>query len=141
MSALTHSKVALDFVVEALARRFVYDVLGRITGTGEGHEGGAPRFVLGRAREGVVWRFRSDLDRNVVSEIARLAAREQGIPIDGDRAVPPERLVMIERRLAGVDSLTANEGTNPHSADTLTRRHSWVSDDDGRVVGELWWLD
>jgi hypothetical protein len=56
--------------------------------------------VLGRAAEGCVWRFGATLKSEQVAAVSRLASREPGIPIAGEKPVsPPERLVMIERLL------------------------------------------
>ncbi|MEM9176682.1 MAG: hypothetical protein AAGC67_15770 [Myxococcota bacterium] len=106
--------------------------------------------MLGRAREGVVWRFRSDLDESLVLEIARLAAREQGFPIDGKTKRPPDRLAAIEKKLISGDAVAPSEGGAPHretAAAPLGRdlgagpvRHTWVSSRQG-VVGELWAID
>ena len=126
-----------------LARRYAYDDLGRITGFAGGSDGRTPRFVLGRAQEGVVWRFRSDLDRSQVVEIGRLAAREQGFPIDGEKAHAPERLAAMLRRIGGDADAGESEGAPPHerrNSDTPSARHEWVSHE-ARVVGELWIVD
>lgn len=89
----------LEKILEVLGARYEYDSNGRITGV-QG-EGILPRFVLGRAVEGCVWRFGADLEETRVKAVARLAGRELGFPIAGEKPVlPPERLVMIERLLA-----------------------------------------
>ena len=89
----------LETILEVLDARYEYDANGRITGV-QG-EGISPRFVLGRAEEGCVWRFGAALEPARVVAVARLAARELGFPIAGKKPVPPpERLVMIERLLA-----------------------------------------
>lgn len=93
----------LETIIEVLDTRYEYDLNGRITTTiGEGI---SPRFVLGRAAEGCVWRFAADLEPERVTAVARLAGREPGFPIAGEKpAPPPERLVVIERLLADEDS-------------------------------------
>lgn len=150
MTASTHNVVGLDHVVAALARRYAFDDLGRIAGSSECNEGRTPRFVLGRAREGIVWRFRADLDPMLVVEIARLASREKGIPIDGESKQEPERLAAIVKRVGRSDGATPHEGHTPHP-DAIGRpaqvvsaapatRHEWVLHD-GVVVGELWSID
>ena len=112
------------------AMRFEYDEMGRIVDTID--EGVSPRFVLGRAQEGVVWRFRSDLATELVQDVARLAGREKGIPIDPEMTPPPERWVMIERRFALEDG--RKDGLRPEN-DVL---HEWVSVDGGAFQGEIW---
>ncbi len=128
---------ALDRWLDAC---YATDAAGRITGAVDlPHAGVLPRFVLGRSREGVIWRFRHDLPPDLVRGIARLASREQGFPIEtedasraygerrGDRPTPPERLSAIQRLMAG-DSGTPVEIT-----------HEWV-EVDGRRIGEVWRL-
>lgn len=93
----------LETIIEVLETRYEYDLNGRITTTTG--EGISPRFVLGRAAEGCVWRFAADLGPERVTAVARLAGRELGFPIAGEKpAPPPERLVVIERLLADEDS-------------------------------------
>jgi len=150
MSTSTHNVVGLDHVVATLARRYVFDDLGRIAGSSEGSAGRTPRFVLGRAREGTVWRFRADLDPTLVIEIGRLASREQGFPIEGKSKQEPERLAAIVKRVDRSDRANPSEGHTPHSdafgsqAQTASTapvaRHEWVSHE-GVVVGELWSVD
>jgi hypothetical protein len=116
----------LEEILDELGDRFEYDTNGRITGVQGG--GVSPRFVLGRATEGCVWRFSANLEPDRVVAVARLAARELGFPIAGERPVlPPERLVMIERLLA-----TGGVGTESRR-ETLMR--------EGVEVGELWTID
>ena len=99
MSGHQNTVGGLETIIEALEERYEYDLNGRIT-TNIG-EGILPRFVLGRAVEGCLWRFAADLEPERVTAIARLAGRELGFPIAGEKPVPPpERLVMIERLLA-----------------------------------------
>jgi hypothetical protein len=89
----------LETILEVLDERYEYDANGRITRI-QG-EGILPRFVLGRAAEGCVWRFGAALEPARVVAVARLAGRELGFPIGGEKPVlPPERLVMIERLLS-----------------------------------------
>ena len=119
---------------------YATDPAGRITGVVDHpHAGVLPRFVLGRSREGVIWRFRQDIPPDLVRGIARLASREQGFPIEigdgsgatrerrGDRPTPPERLAAIERLIAA-QALTPVGIT-----------HEWV-EVDGRRIGEVWRL-
>ncbi len=106
--------------------RYEYDMDGRIAGV-QG-EGILPRFVLGRSAEGCIWRFSANLESERVAAVARLAGREPGFPIAGEKPVPPpERIVVIERLLAaeGIEVETHRE--------ILTR--------DGIEVAELWTID
>ena len=150
MSAPPHNVLGLDHVVASLARRYAFDTVGRIAGCRENNEGRTPRFVLGRAREGVVWRFRADVEPTLVVEIGRLAAREKGFPIDGTTPQAPERLAAIRKRLDHAPKTGPVEGRAPHAdpvdgeADSGSARpfvrHEWVSHE-GRVVGELWTIE
>lgn len=118
----------LEYVVAVLDGRFDLDARGRIVGIAS--RGRTPRFVLGRAREGVVWRFRHDVSARIVREVARLAGREAGIPIEaGGVARPPDRLFPIGR--------VFDEGVDARPA--LEWQHEWVEGPQG-VVGELWSL-
>ena len=150
MSVSPHNVLGLDHVVAILARRYSFDPIGRIAGFAERDEGRTPRFVLGRAREGVVWRFRADVDPTLVVEIGRLAAREKGFPIDGTTPQAPERLAAMRTRFDRAAPTEPAEGHTPHwtpvdgkpdagSALSLAR-HEWVSHEDV-VVGELWMID
>ena len=134
MSRLTHRPNGLVELSRVLALRYAYDDLGRMTGVIERNgEGFPPRFVLGRSEEGVIWRFRNDLETEPMRGIARLAAREKGFPIAaGSRPVPPERLAPIERLLAGADG----DG----DGGTVEARHEWV-EVAGERIAELWLLD
>jgi hypothetical protein len=116
----------LDVILAELDERFEYDTNGRITGARSG--GVSPRFVLGRAAEGCVWRFSANLEQARVEAVARLAGRELGFPIAGEKPVlPPERLVMIERLL------TTGDVAAESRRETLVR---------GDVeVAELWTID
>ena len=116
----------LEEVIDELRERFVYDTNGRITDVRGG--GVSPRFVLGRAAEGCVWRFNANLEPDRITAVARLAGRELGFPIAGERPVlPPERLVMIERLLAA-------GGVGAESRREFLMR-------DGVEVAELWTID
>ena len=87
----------LDVVIESLDMRYEYDDVGRIVRVlGDGI---FPRFVLGRSREGCVWRFSATLSPDLVRSVSRLAGREPGLAA-APGASPPERLVMIERLLS-----------------------------------------
>jgi hypothetical protein len=126
MTPRRFSESGLDQILSVLADRYAFDTQGRIVGGAS--EGTPPRFVLGRAAEGCIWRFGAQVDGDVVRAIARLAAREPGFPDAGKcPAQRPERLVMIERVLA--------EG-----GDEPTARHE-VLRAGGAEVAELWTID
>ena len=139
MSQLTHRRNGLVGVGNTLEMLFEYDVLGRIIGWHNPASGVVlPRFVLGRAHLGVVWRFRSDIAPNLVRDVSRLASREKGFPSGyrmGDsepgsglvetRATPPDRLAMIERILS------------PEIRKGSEARHEWV-EAAGVRIGEIW---
>ena len=69
---------------------FSHDDRGRLSKAGDPSDLPAPRFYLGRSRHGNLWRFRSDLPRELVRDLARLAAREA--PLQPGSPAPPERL-------------------------------------------------
>ena len=147
MCAFPFFPIGLDAVLERLALCFEYDSLGRIVGSRERNAGRRPRFVLGRAAEGVVWRFGCDVSAEVVGEVARLAARERGLHVNGRSAVPPERLESISQRLGNPPELIGEGNAVPRRASRGSRdgtksrpRHEWVSSGE-RIVGELWSLD
>lgn len=103
--------------------RYEYDVNGRLAGVRG--EGILPRFVLGRAAEGCIWRFCAMLEPERLTAVARLASREPGFPIAGEIPVlPPERLAMIERLLM------------KESVQGETRRE--ILTRDGVELAELW---
>ena len=139
MSGLTHRPNGLVGVGNTLEMLFEYDVLGRIVGWhNSADEGVLPRFVLGRAHLGVVWRFRSNVAPNLVRDVSRLAGREKGFPsgylmggsgpdsgLGEACATPPDRLAMIERILS------------PEIRKGSEARHEWV-EAAGVRIGELW---
>lgn len=63
----------IEAQVEAL---YVHDPNGRLLRTNEPDPLPAPRFFLGRTREGNVWRVREDLPERLARELAGLASRE-----------------------------------------------------------------
>ena len=116
----------LEMILTVLADRYEYDVNGRLAETRG--DGILPRFVLGRASEGCIWRFSANIERDQLSAVAGLAGRELGFPIAGEKpAPPPERLVMIQR-------LLAREGVEADA------RHEILTQE-GVDVAELWTID
>lgn len=116
----------IETIIKELEERYEYDIKGRIMGVRG--EGILPRFVLGRAAEGCIWRFGANLDPERLMAVARLAGRESGFPIAGKKpGLPPERLAAIVRLLSveGVDVEARRE--------TLTR--------DGVEIAELWTIE
>ena len=123
---IEHSaKTGLESLLDALESRFVIDAKGRLCASR--NDGILPRFVLGRATEGCLWRFAADLDGSQIRSVAKLAGREKGCTIEGESTAPPERLVMIGRLL--------REGDVPP-----VPRREFITDA-GKIVGELWSLD
>ena len=116
-----------DGVLETLNQHYIFDTRGRISGATT--EGVLPRFLLGRAAEGCVWRFRADLEEETVVSLARLAGRESGARFDGELPAPPERLAALERLLPPRES-GPGDFRGPPSRILVTRA--------GVVVGEIW---
>jgi len=118
-------KTGLEMILKTFEMRYEYDGSGRLFDVlGDGI---LPQFVLGRAVEGCVWRFRVDLESHLVNRIARLAAREPGFPIAGKtQGRPPERLAAIER-------LFSPEAVN------FDTRHE-VLTQNGVSIAEIWTL-
>jgi hypothetical protein len=124
------NSMGLTAVLETLNAHYTFDSIGRIVSRCNG--GVLPRFVLGRAAEGCVWRFRSDLDEGMVASLARLAGREPGARFDGELPAPPERLMALERLLPPIPGLDG-PARSTASRDCVTR--------DGVTVGEIWRID
>ncbi|MBK7951231.1 MAG: hypothetical protein IPK00_21350 [Deltaproteobacteria bacterium] len=126
------SRTGLASVLETLTAHYTFDADGRIVRSRS--EGLPPRFVLGRAAEGCLWRFGVDLARRPTVELARLAARERGVRFDGELHAPPERLAALERLLSSTGPADAGDLDRPRLRRQLITR-------DGVVVGELWTMD
>jgi hypothetical protein len=116
----------IDVILEVLNAHYTFEPRGRIAGAR--HDGVLPRFVLGRAAEGCIWRIRSDLPEEAVRDLARLAGREPGARFDGELPAPPERLMALCRVLAGGSAVE-----KAPDRELATRA--------GVVVGELWRFD
>jgi len=123
MQKAFRSPIGVELLLERVKERFPMDAEGRIVGSDS--DGLCPRFLLGRAVEGCIWRFGRGVPDTLVVVVAKLAGREPGL---GERAAgsapPPERLAAIER-------VFAREGAS------LALRRELV-EHEGVVVGELW---
>jgi len=76
----------LQLQVEAL---YTHDPRGRLRYVNEPGGARAPRFFLGRTREGHIWRCRDDVAEGTVRELERLAADE---PVCDDLRAQPRNL-------------------------------------------------
>jgi hypothetical protein len=74
----TSDKQMMEIAVNAL---FTYDHAGRMLRVNEPNGDVAPRFFLGRTRDGHLWRFRQDVPTDVVRQLESLCLRE---PVVGD---------------------------------------------------------
>jgi hypothetical protein len=86
--------------VEAL---FTHDALGRLLRVNERGGAIAPRFFLGRTRDGSVLRFRNDLDRSLRRELERAAASLPPDPGCADAPIDPRPFESILARAAPVE--------------------------------------
>lgn len=102
--------------------------------------GQPPRFVLGRAVEGCVWRFRVDLGREQIGELARFAAREPGVAFDGNLPAPPERLAVLARVLEGEPLGSVGRSVSRDDAKGPVVRRDLVTRS-GVTLGEIWSFD
>jgi len=76
----------LQLQVDAL---YTHDPSGRILDVNEPGGDRAPRFFLGRTREGAIWRCRDDVAEETVQELERLASKE---PIRDNLRAEPRNL-------------------------------------------------
>jgi len=76
----------LQLQVDAL---YTHDPSGRILDVNEPGGDRAPRFFLGRTREGAIWRCRDDVAEETVQELERLASEE---PIRDNLRAEPRNL-------------------------------------------------
>src|SRR5215204_5540993 len=72
------------------------DVEGRMRAVNEAGEPPAPRFYMGRTKQGNFWRFRHDLPAALVDQLDQLCRAE---PITSDLATPPKMYAAIHRVL------------------------------------------
>lgn len=92
MTALRLTDLELmDVEIDAL---FTRDPAGRIVAHNEpdGDPDPAPRFFLGRTRQGNTWRVRHDVPEGTARELEALAAAE---PVPDDLAAPPRQLAAL----------------------------------------------
>jgi len=116
----------LEQMLELLARRFEFDRRGRLLTSRTGDS--VPRFIFGRTFLGCLWRFRHDLDEELVVGLARMAGREGPLPrTEPGCAAAPERLVVMQRLL-----------DDPQNA--APPRHEWI-EHGGVYSAELWIFD
>lgn len=80
----------------AIATVFTHDVTGRIVADNEPDGDPAPRFFLGRTREGNGWRVRYDVPEPIVEQLQDIVAAE---PVPDDLQAPP---VHLEAMLAAL---------------------------------------
>ncbi len=80
-----------------------------------------PHFVMARTRLGCLWRFREDLDRGPVCDLARLAGREGPLAVAAEDSPLPERTQPMLRVLrdAGIEVEVERE--------LLIRRVGWAA--------------
>ncbi len=129
MNRSTHATSGLELILELFAMRFEYDTLGRIVGSRV--DGVTPRFVLGRSREGCVWRFSACVEPEIVRRVAKLAGRESAFPCDADSpSAPPERWAAIERLFDERPGESRAAETKSASPERVTL--------EGVSVGEIW---
>jgi hypothetical protein len=78
---------ARDLIETQVEALYVHDENGRLLRTNEPDPLPAPRFFLGRTREGNIWRMREDLPERLARELQGLASRE---PVTADLRSNPE---------------------------------------------------
>lgn len=81
------------------AALFVHDVEGRLVCTNDIGRPAAPRFYLGRSREGAIWRFRHDVPATLVAALEALCRDE---PMVDDLRTPPRHTNDYTKLLAPV---------------------------------------
>lgn len=132
----------LALQVEAL---FTHDAAGRIISTNEPTPQPAPRFFLGRSRDGAVWRVRHDLPGTTARRLEALAASAAG----GDQSDLRARPAILPALLAtlGTDeehaTITAGPAYHfPDAAPTLSLPEAEVrrlTRADIRLLAEFGW--
>lgn len=128
----TDPSADLDMAMTYVESRFLIDSCQRLeAGVGLVPQ---PQFILVRTRLGCFWRFRSDLGRGPIRELAKLAGREGNGAAAFEAALPPERVEPMLRVLqrASLD-VTATR-------DLLVRRVGWTPAP-GNAPTELFRID
>jgi len=87
----------LEWMQRHVDALYVHDDRGRIVGVNQWNGGVAPRFFLGRTSAGHLWRFRSDVDAELVEA---LSARARAEPVLDDVSALPKHRYDYERLLA-----------------------------------------
>lgn len=142
-------RLDLAEVLATLTTHYTFDGNGRIVSGwsgrsdpvgGSASDGLPPRFVLGRAAEGCVWRFRADLPLEQIQALARLAAREPGARFDGELPAAPERLAALVRVLETGVSSSKGFSMATNRSNSTNPRHDRVTRS-GVTLGEIWLFD
>lgn len=121
----------MSLVANAL---FTHDAASRMVRVNEPDGDVAPRFFLGRTRDGHVWRFRTDLPDDVVSSLTTLCEREQVQPdtlsehpehLDAMRCLLAAQQP-IEKEYAGPEYFFPQHIPQPHGviAQRMTHEHA-----------------
>lgn len=86
----------LDLITLQINTLFHTDTTGRLLAVNEFGEPPAPRFFLGRTRQGNVWRFRHDLSAPLATALDALCRAE---PLAEDLTSPPQQYAAIKALL------------------------------------------
>jgi RimJ/RimL family protein N-acetyltransferase len=92
----THTRSDHQLIEIQANTLFTHDERGRVHTVNEPDGKAAPRFFMGRTKDGHVWRFRDDLPEEVVSQLEALCATE---PIPHDLRAPPVHLEAFKQAL------------------------------------------
>lgn len=87
----------LEWMQRHVAALYVHDHRGRTVGVNQWNGGVAPRFFLGRTSAGHLWRFRNDVDADLVEALSAHARAE---PVRDEVSALPEHRYDYERLLA-----------------------------------------
>jgi len=124
--AVSDPPLGLGLILDQIDGRYRIDESGRLVLDRCG--GVPPRFIFARSAEGCLWRFRSDLPNQLISGLAKLAARERGWPDSWEGTPPPpDRLIMMARLLGGSAS----------PAESVREPIVHI----GELHGEIWFFD
>jgi len=109
-SVTQSSPSALDMMRRHVDALFTRDAEGRLLAVNDGEGGAAPRFFLGRTREGCLWRFAAGLPSAVARELEHVCRNEP--PLDGDGGrVPAGRDEYL--RILGADGQVGKVWVGP----------------------------